>query len=377
MSVSLHWQTEGPLGAPTLVLLNSLGTSTEIWTPLLAPLREQFHVVRIDWPGHGHSPAAPPGRVTTVADLAADVLAVLDELGRPRVHLAGLSLGGMIGLWLAANHPERIDRLALVCSSAHLAPVEGWLARAATVRADGMAVLADGAIGRWLTPSLAQRSPVLVARLQAMLTSTDVESYAQCCEAISAFDLRADLGRVASPTLLIAGADDPATPPSHSEVIAAGVAGARVEILDSAAHLATVEQPGRISALLLQHFRAGASLETGYATRRAVLGDAHVDRSIANPTELSAPFQEFITRYAWGDIWTRPGLVRRERSIATLAALVALGAEHEIGLHVRAARRNGLTPAEIGEVILHTAVYAGVPRANRALNIAEQTLAEQ
>jgi len=114
----------------------------------------------------------------------------------------------------------------------------------------------------------------------------------------------------------------------------------------------------------------------GMRVRREVLGDAHVDRAVANTTELTAPFQDFITRVAWGDVWSRPGLDRRTRSIVTLAALTALRAENEIAMHVRAAIRNGLTPGEIQEVLLHTSVYAGVPAANSALAIAQRTLAE-
>ena len=116
--------------------------------------------------------------------------------------------------------------------------------------------------------------------------------------------------------------------------------------------------------------------EQGMTTRRAVLGDEHVDRAVANTTELTAPFQDFITRYAWGEVWSRPGLDRRARSIVTLAALTSLRAEHEIAMHVRAALRNGLTPAEIAEVLLHTALYAGLPAANAAFAIAQRTLAE-
>lgn len=117
--------------------------------------------------------------------------------------------------------------------------------------------------------------------------------------------------------------------------------------------------------------------EQGMKTRREVLGDAHVDRAIERTTEFTEPFQDFITRYAWGEIWSRPGLDRRTRSAITLAALVALRAENELAMHVRAARRNGLTPEEIGEVLLHTAIYAGVPAANGAFAIANEVLREE
>ncbi|MDP9435632.1 MAG: 4-carboxymuconolactone decarboxylase, partial [Actinomycetota bacterium] len=184
--------------------------------------------------------------------------------------------------------------------------------------------------------------------------------------------------RIAAPTLAIAGADDPATPPEHLAAIAEGVPGGRLLVLPQAAHLANVEQPAAVNAALLAHLDpAGQSPHTrGMHVRRAVLGDAHVDRSIARTTPLSAPFQDFITRYAWGDVWSRPGLDRRSRSMLTLALLTALGQTHELGMHVRAAITNGLTVDEIGEVLLHSAVYAGVPATNSALAVAQQVLAE-
>lgn len=374
MTIELEFSVSGPAAARTVVLLNSVGATSAMWEPQLGALAEQFRVVRINARGHGASPASSAGPVCTIADLGRDVLAVLDRLDVARVHLAGLSLGGMTAMWLAIHHRERVDRLALLCTSAHLAPAQGWLDRAAAVRSAGLASIADAVVTRWITPGLAQRDPDLRDQLVEMLLSTDDESYAQCCEAIADLDLRPDLARIAAPTLVIAAADDPATPPEHAYRIADGIAGSRIEVLAGAAHIATVEQSGRITQLLLQHFGGGATMRAGDATRRSVLGDAHVDRASAGTSEFTAPFQEFLTRYAWGDVWTRPGLSRRERSITTLATLVALGAEHEIALHVRGGIRNGLTASEISEVLLHTAVYSGLPRANRAFAIARQTL---
>jgi 3-oxoadipate enol-lactonase/4-carboxymuconolactone decarboxylase len=372
--MTLSWRIDGSGDAPPLVLLNSVGSTTEMWSPLVGRLAEQFRVVRIDHRGHGASAPAAAGSSCAIGDLGADVLAVLDELELERVDLAGLSLGGMTGMWLASHHPERIGRLALLCTSAHLPPAQGWLDRAVKVRADGMASIADAVVARWLTTDLAARDPELVARLRAMVSSIDAESYAQCCTAIAAMDLRADLGRISVPTLVIAGAQDSATPPEHGQLIADAIDGARLEIVTPAAHIATYDQPARVAALLLDHFRAGATLVTGYATRRSVLGGDHVDRTVAATTPLTQPFQEFLTRYAWGDIWSRSELSRRERSIATLAALVALGAEHELAMHVRAALRNGMTSQEVVEVLMHTALYAGLPRANRAIAIAREVL---
>ncbi len=372
--MKLHSWVDGPSDAPPLVLLGSVGSTADMWQPVLAPLTEQFRVVRLDHRGHGRSAPSPRGAGSTLADLGDDALMTLDELGLHRVDWVGLSLGAMVGMWLAIHRPERIARLALLCTSAHLG--SGYLERAEQVRADGMAAIADSVVDRWITPTLAARDADLRTELRAMVAGIDAESYAQCCEAIGTMDLRPDLARIASPTLVIAAEDDPATTPEHLEVIADGVPGARLEMLSGAAHIATYEQPARIAALLQQHLRAGATLADGYITRRQVLGDAQVDRATAAATPLTQPFQQFLTRYAWGDIWSRTELARRDRSIATLAALVTLGAEHELAMHIRAARSNGLDDAEIVEVLMHCALYAGLPRANRAIALAAEILNE-
>lgn len=375
MAQHLAVHIDGASDAPPLVLLNSIGSTSEMWTPCLAPLAERFRVLRLDTRGHGES-AAAAGKSTSIADLADDVLATLDDLGIERVALAGLSLGGMVGMWIAARHAERVSRLALLCTSAHVAGTALWHERATTVRADGMTAIADGVVTRWITPALGDRDPALVQRLREMVSSVDAESYAQCAEAIAAMDLTADLPRIASPTLVIGADDDPALPPPHQQAIVDGILGSRLVVLHGAAHIPTFELPATIAALLLDHFGDAGTLGDGLATRRAVLGDAHVDAAVDATTPLTAPFQHFITRYAWGEVWGRPELNHRERSIATLAALTSLGAEHELVLHVRGALRNGLTPEEIIGVLHHTAVYAGVPRANRAIALAREVLEE-
>ena len=375
MTAELAWTEDGPRDAYPLVLLNSVGTTTEMWTPCLAPLAEQFRVIRIDTRGHGRSPTTAAA-ATAIGDLAGEVDATLDRIGIDRCHLAGLSLGGMIGMWLAVHRPERIARLALLCTSARLGPPEFWTQRASAVREGGMHAISDTVVARWITPARADADRELMSRLRDMVNSIDAESYAQCCEAIAAMDQRADLARIAAPALVIGAADDPATPPQHLREIADAIAGARLAVVDDAAHLVTYEQPGRIARLLLDHFRGGGTTAAGYAVRRAVFGEEYVDAVVAGRNDLTADFQEFLTRYAWGEVWTRPELPRRERSIATLAALVAIGAEHELAAHIRGARRNGLTDREIIEVLHHLSVYAGMPRANRAMAIARDVLRE-
>jgi 3-oxoadipate enol-lactonase len=212
-----------------------------------------FRVVRLDTRGHGRSPV-PPGPYD-IDDLADDALAVLDELGVGRAHLVGLSLGGMTALRLAARDPERVDRLVVLCTSALLGPPQTWVDRAAAVRAHGMDAVAEGAIGRWLTPGFAAANPDVVDWLGAMIRSQPVEGYAECCGVLERMDLRGDLSAVRAPLLAIAGTEDPTTPPEHLRAIVDGVRDGRLLTLDPAAHLANVEQPDAVTAAVLEHLQ--------------------------------------------------------------------------------------------------------------------------
>lgn len=232
---------------PTVVLGASLGTTLDMWSGQL-PLADRFELVRYDHRGHGASPS--PRGPYAIADLAGDVL----ELGFERAHYVGLSLGAMVGMWLAAHAPERIDRLVLICTSAHMPPASAWQERAAAVRAAASTEpVADAIVDRWLTPGFARAHPHERARLRAMLTAADPEGYAACCGAIERMDLRPDLPQIRAPTLVISGADDRATPVEHQRVIADAIPGARHEIVAAAAHAAAVEQPETINRLIEEH----------------------------------------------------------------------------------------------------------------------------
>jgi 3-oxoadipate enol-lactonase len=184
------------------------------------------------------------------------VLALLDSLGVERAAYCGISLGGMIGMWLAAHRPDRISALGLVCTSAYLPPADGWRTRAAQVRRAGMASITTAVLDRWFTPGLSSRASDVIGRFSAEFERTDPVGYAGCCEAIAAMDLRPELPAITAPTLVLAGADDPATPPAHGAAIAELVAGARLEVIPAAAHLAAVEAPGLVTAALLAHLHA-------------------------------------------------------------------------------------------------------------------------
>jgi 3-oxoadipate enol-lactonase len=241
----------GPEGARILVLSNSLGTTQELWEGQLTEFVERFRVLSYDHPGHGSSDL--PQRPCTVDSLTRSLLALLDELGLERVSLCGISLGGMVGMALALEAPERVERLVLACTSAHVGPPEVWAGRARIVRARGTEAVADTVVGRWFTPELGNQEPQVVARFRAMLTATPPEGYARCCEALAAWDARERISAITAPVLVIAGADDPATSVEHAELIASRIPGARLQLVEHAAHLANVERPEAFTRAALEH----------------------------------------------------------------------------------------------------------------------------
>lgn len=255
--VVLHHTVDGQAGGQPLVLGGSLGTSVAMWQPQLAALAERFRVIRYDHRGHGESPV--PAGPYRIADLGRDVLALLDRLGIGRAHLGGLSLGGMVAMWVAAHAPDRVDRLVLLCTSARLGPPSLWSQRVASVRDGGTEAIADAVLGRWFTPRFATQHADVVAWARRQLTSTPAAGYAGCCEAIRGMDLEPALASITAPTLVIAGAEDPATPPSHLQTIAAGIPNARMATVPGAAHLANVEQPEAVTQLLLNFLTGGAA----------------------------------------------------------------------------------------------------------------------
>lgn len=371
-------------GRMPLILGPSIGTSLRVWQPVVEASPHDRMLVRYDLPGHGASPVGlladpAPGR-TSVAQLAGLVLALADRLGIERFDYAGNSLGGAIGCWLALHHPDRVARLAVVCSSARFGEPGGWRDRAALVRAQGTGPLLDVSATRWFTAPFRTGGAPIVAELVDDLRTADPAGYAACCDALGGYDLRDELPKIGVPTLVIAGREDPATPPAHSRLLADGIPDATLLEVPHAAHLAPAEQPARVAAAFAEHFApegaGGGDLAAGMKVRRDVLGDEHVDRALANTTPFTADFQDFIARYAWGGIWTRPGLDRRARSVITLTALIAHGHYAELAMHLRGALNNGLTRDEIKEVLLQSAVYCGVPAANSAFAVAQRVFGE-
>jgi 3-oxoadipate enol-lactonase len=246
----LNYEFRGKRGSPAIVFTGSLGTDLTMWQPQADRLKPHFCTLRYDIRGHGAS-EVPPGPYS-MDDLGSDLIALLDRRGIERASLCGLSIGGMISMWVAAHAPERVERVVLCSTSARLGPPEAWHERAATVRAEGVEAIADAVLGRWFTPRFREAHPEVVERFRRMLAATPREGYASCCEAIAAMDLTPDLPSIGAPTLVLSAEQDPATPPEHGRRIAELIPGARFELISNAAHLASVERPDLTAMTILR-----------------------------------------------------------------------------------------------------------------------------
>ncbi|MFE4000156.1 alpha/beta fold hydrolase [Nocardioides sp. YIM B13467] len=370
----------GDPSKPILVVGPSLGTSvTTLWAATAELLADSFHVIGWELPGHGHG--TPTTDAFSMADLAAGVLACVDRVltDRGERHgtfaYAGDSVGGAVGLQLLLDAPTRVSAAVLTNTGAKIGEPDGWNDRAKTVRAAGTASQIAGSTQRWFAPGFLEREPARGGALLHSLRDADAESYALVCDALAAYDVRGRLAEIAAPVLAIAGVDDAPTPPASLEEIAVGVRNGRLVSLDAVGHLAPAEAPHAVASLITSHMTASdQAYAAGMNVRRQVLGDDHVDRATAAITDVNRDYQDLITRYAWGTIWTRPGLARRDRSIGVLTALVAGRHFEELEFHLRAALTNGLTREEIIEVLLQTSIYVGVPAANTAFAVANRVL---
>ncbi|MFE7942033.1 alpha/beta fold hydrolase [Streptomyces griseoincarnatus] len=424
-SNTLQYRFDGPEEAPVLILGPSLGTTWHMWDRQIPELTKQWRVFRFDLPGHGGAPAHP---AASVGDLATRLLATLESLGVHRFGYAGCALGGAVGIELTLRHPERLASLALIAASPRFGTADEFRQRGVIVRTNGLDPIARSAPERWFTGGFAAAQPAITEWAVQMVRTTDPGCYIAACEALASFDVRAGLGSVGVPTLVLVGSEDQVTGPAEARTLVAGIPDARLAVVPGASHLVPVEQPAAVTDLLVRHFStawqplpeittghvvlpaaaprppqapgvappqpapvaeiAPAAVppqvqgspdpyDTGIKVRREVLGDAHVDGILEQTDAFSEDFQQLVTRYAWGEVWHRPGLDRRTRSCVTLTALVAGGHLDELAVHTRAALRNGLTPDEIKEVLLQAAVYCGVPAASGAFRVARQVIREE
>jgi 3-oxoadipate enol-lactonase/4-carboxymuconolactone decarboxylase len=375
--IRTFYRLEGNSGLPVLVLSHSIGTDHAMWEPQVRELLRYFQVLRYDTRGHGASDV--PSGEYSVEQFGRDILGLVDALNIRTFAFCGLSMGGAIGQWLAVNAPERVTGLILANTSPRFGTPEAWTTRSEAVKKGGMAAIADLAMQRFFSPESIARSLTFVANARSVLIGTDPSGYRSCCAALRDFDFNASLYKIKSPTLVIVGEGDVSTPlPGHGDILLHGIAGARLVSLP-AAHLSNVECPKAFLAAIFAFLRPQAStiddvMQAGFAVRREVLGNEHVDRAIAGTTAFTEDFQKLITQYAWGTIWTRPGLDKNTRRLLVLATTAALSRWDEFRLHLSKGLEHDLEPCDIQETLLQIAIYAGVPAANTAFLIAKDEL---
>ena len=371
-----YYRLDGPDNAPVVLMSHSLGLDHTMWDPQARDLARYCRVLRYDTRGHGAS-GAPDGDYS-IEMLGRDAHALVDALGIDQFAVVGLSLGGMVGMWLAAHAPTRVTHLVIASSTAR-PNADAMETRRRAVVAGGMASVCEAVLSRFFSPHVIAANTPNVAAARRVLLATDAIGYAGSVAAVRDADLRDVLSRISTPTLVIGTDADPAMPwADHNRLVAEGIPGAKVVMLKGA-HLSNLEAPRAFGAALCDFLlpRPTDALQAGMATRRMMLGDAHVDRAVAATTDFTRTFQEQITRNAWGDLWTRPGMSPDTRRLITLAICAALGRSEEFRLHVRTGLSRELEQCDLEEVLLQVAVYAGVPAANTAFHIAVEELAER
>ncbi|SHL21097.1 alpha/beta fold hydrolase [Halomonas caseinilytica] len=370
---------------PLVILAHPLGMTQAVWDDVLPALLPRYRVLTWDLPGHGASEAWPAdGGDITPAALAADALALVEQAGDTRFHFVGTSIGGVIGKQLLSEHADRLLSAVLTNTGAVIGNAELWNTRAGRVRDEGLVALSGEIVPRWFAADLNKRDPALAEGWRTVMGRGDAESYARLCEMLGRTDFRGKLKAACSQpggvdVHLLGGSEDMATPPETLQALAAECGGAPLEILENLGHVPSVEFPEALAKRLLlwmapdrsQVGEQGVAYAEGLETRKQVLGEAHVARSTENATSLDAPFQQMITRLAWGELWGNGDLTRAERSMVTTGILAALGRE-ELELHLKTAKRIGLSEAQLRQVLMHVAVYGGVPAANHAFALAKQ-----
>lgn len=368
---------------PLMVLAHPLGMTQGVWDGLLPRLLERYRVLTWDLPGHGGSEAWSAGRPVTPDALADELCNLVALAGAERFHVIGTSIGGVVAARLLAREPQRLLSAVLTNTGAVIGSAELWQNRAQRVRSEGIGAVAADVVPRWFAPQTRAAQPGLEGGWCVQMARADDESYALLCEMLGCTDLRGTLmpqNGASVPVYLVGGSEDMATPPETLEALSGECGGAPLEILDAVAHVPAVECPEALAERIVRWLgpaaappdAAGVPYEQGLGVRRQMLGEEHVERATRGATPLDAPFQHLITRYAWGELWGNPDLPPRERSMITLGILAALGRDGELALHLDTAARLGVTVPQLRQVLMHVAIYAGVPAANHAFAMAKQ-----
>jgi 3-oxoadipate enol-lactonase/4-carboxymuconolactone decarboxylase len=373
-NVRHFYHLDGRDDRPAIIFSHSLGVDHTQWDLQASDLLPHFRVLRYDIRGHGVSDASPGDY--SLDRLGRDVLAIADAASLTQFAFCGLSLGGMIGQWLGVNAADRVTHLVLANTSPRVSNPAMMEERRTKVLKDGMSAIVDSVMQRFFTKESLAANSAEVASTRRTFLATDPVGYAGCCAAIRDMDNTPSLQIIRTKTLVIFGDHDVSTPwTANGDVLASSIPGAEVLGLP-AAHLSNLEAPRSFSAALFDFLvpRGGDVFERGMARRREVLGNEHVDRAIASTTAVNREFQEMLTRYAWGAIWTRPHLNQRTRRMLALTTLATRGSWDEFRMHLRTGLAHELEPCDIKEMLLQISIYAGVPTANTGFHIAMEEL---
>lgn len=368
-----NYKITGTPNSPVLAFSNSLGTDMGMWEELIPNLLPYFRVLQYDTRGHGGSEITDDSY--TIDLLGNDFVALLDELKIDKVYFCGLSMGGLIGQWLGIHHPKRLLKLILSNTDSKIGTVENWNDRIKTIQNEGMQAIVEGTMERWFTDDFRKNNPNRITEIKSVFTKNNALGYTNSCAAIRDADFRNDLHKITTETLVITGIEDAVTNVEQAELLANTIPNASLKILP-ARHLSATELPENYAQVLIDFIVGESTFEKGMHVRRSVLGADHVAKANGNINEFNGDFQNFISNYAWGEIWTRPGLSKHNRSLITIAMLIALNRKSELQMHIKAAFNNGVTVSEIKEVIMQSALYCGLPAANEAIHTAEEVFKE-
>lgn len=373
-----HYRLEGVAEKPVVVLSHSLGLDLGMWDAQMPDLLARFRVLRYDTRGHGASDA--PAGDYTIEQLGQDALALLDGLGLRRVAWCGLSMGGMIGQWLGVNAGDRLTHLVLANTSPRIADPAGMETRRKKVLADGMSPIVDTAMARFFTKEMVDGNSSLVASARETVLRMNPVGYAGGCAAVRDHDFAASLRQIRTPTLVISGDADVSMPwDAHGGVLAREIAGADTVRLPTA-HISNIGLPRAFTRALMDFISPPGDedqLMAGLAVRRSILGATHVDRAMSRSTDLTRDFQELLTRYVWGEVWSRPGLDHRTRRLLVLTTLASLSRWDEFRMHLNAALDHGFEWCDVEELLLQVGLYAGIPVANTGFHIAAEERARR
>ncbi|MDB2701484.1 3-oxoadipate enol-lactonase [Flavobacteriaceae bacterium] len=364
-----NYKIQGTPNSPVLMFSNSLGADLSMWDELAPLLLPYFRVLQYDTRGHGQSELTEGPY--TIERLGKDVISLLDQLDIDKVYFCGLSMGGLIGQYLGIHHPDRLHKLILSNTDSKIGTAENWNERINTINEQGMQAIVDGTMEKWFTPSYHKTNPARVAQMKELFLANKTAGYSACCAAIGAADFRSKIKKITAETLIVTGDEDAVTNVVQAEGLQKEIPNAKLKIFP-ARHLPSTELPIEYADTLIDFLVGKETVDRGMHVRRTVLGNAHVDAANQNKNEFNSDFQEFISNYAWGEVWTRPGLSKHTRSLITLSMLIPLNRKAEFKMHVKAAFNNGVTVKEIKEVILQSGIYCGLPAANDAMHAAEE-----